>query len=625
MARTSLKPEDIYSKVLAEEDRMTALRERMDDDLKLYRLEWSDARDEAQDGGYQVHRSNEPRTFADKIIAWLASAAMVIRIPVDKKDAADRDLDSIRELFIIGSLKSADDHLRRIVQPSVRRQIAWHIALRGWYAGRCTLVKDKDDQVRVEIIPWDPYHTFYQTGEQGLLWACHRIRRTAQQIKNQYGVDIDNSPVMRPDASGGRGADEDRMGTCIYHYYDKERHAIALADRWIKRPTPHNFPNIPVFLGVVGDMPFIQSENIDDTIKDYGESVYSADREVYNTYNESMSDAKTMVRRSVKQGIKVFSQEGTKTLDEDPYKEGSTISLRKNIEDVQPLGLLDMAKETSAFLGLVSGEMQRGSLPHSVYGELQFQLSGFAITTLRQGVDAVLEPRVGALEDAYCQIAQLLTEQYGTGGFGEMTLRGQTYSQDWQQRTFEPSDIQGMECPIVTFLPKLPSDDPSKYAMAQIAREGPVPLLPDRFVLDEILGIQDVDAIQNMIKEQQAERGSPIALLYSLMLAAEQMGRQDLAQIYLGHLMPMVQELMPGAGPGPGTGAGPGPAPMPGPGPGPMPGPAGGMGPAGPTMPPEVAPNAVLGVPPPAPTPQGPMPLVPPGAPRPGAQGPALI
>lgn len=70
-----------------------------------------------------------------------------------------------------------------------------------------------------------------------------------------------------------------------------------------------------------------------------------------------------------------------------------------------------MSKEAGAFMGMVSGEMQRGGLPHSIYGQLEFQLSGFAINTLRQGVETVLVPRLQALEKSYRAIFQLLCDQ----------------------------------------------------------------------------------------------------------------------------------------------------------------------------------------------------------------------
>ena len=127
--------------------------------------------------------------------------------------------------------------------------------------------------------------------------------------------------------------------------------------------------------------------------------------------------------------------------------------------------------------------------------------------------------------------------------------------------------------------------------------------------------------MDDAIKEQMAEQMLPEAALWTLLRASERQGREDLAQFYLGELMNVLmqkrraaeeQAAPPGSPPGP-----PGPiGPLPPGGGGPPMGPP--MGPPG--LPPEVMPEAMMGVPPPAPTPQA-GPLVPPGTPRPGAQG----
>ena len=70
-----------------------------------------------------------------------------------------------------------------------------------------------------------------------------------------------------------------------------------------------------------------------------------------------MSVMLELTARSRRQGLKVKSRDGTKTLEEDPFKEGSEIALGQG-EDVEPLGLLEMARESGAFMGMVSGEMQ---------------------------------------------------------------------------------------------------------------------------------------------------------------------------------------------------------------------------------------------------------------------------
>ena len=59
-----LKPEDIIDKVEAHYDSTHPLRARMDADHQLYKLDPYDAGD-----GYKSYTSNEPQTYADKIIA----------------------------------------------------------------------------------------------------------------------------------------------------------------------------------------------------------------------------------------------------------------------------------------------------------------------------------------------------------------------------------------------------------------------------------------------------------------------------------------------------------------------------------------------------------------------------
>ena len=327
-----------------------------------------------------------------------------------------------------------------------------------------------------------------------------------------------------------------------------------------------------------------------------------------------MSTMLELTARSRRQGLIVRSRDGTKTLDEDPYLEGSEISLAQN-ENVEPLGLLEMSRETGAFMSLVSGEMQRGSLPYSVYGELPFQLSGFAINTLRQGVETVVNKYLRSVEKAYHMIFNLISDQYAEGSFESMELSGMDRNRVYFTEEISPEKIKGTGQPVVKLVGQLPQDDMTRFSMAQIAREGPTPLLSDRAIRDRILALQDADQMDDAINEQMAERMLPEAALWTLLRSAERQGRDDLAQFYLGELMNVLMQkqqiAQQQAAPPP-----PPPGPM---GPmGPMDPMAGPMGPPG--LPPEVRPEAMMGVPPPAPTPQA-GPLVPPGSPRPGAQG----
>ena len=598
MARA--KPEDIIDKVEGHRESTHTLRTRMDSDHQLYKLNPYDAGD-----GYQSYTSNEPQTYADKIISWMTGADIVVRIPPNGNPRNTREINNDKERFIIGALRSANERLSARLVPSIKDQLAWYIAVRGWYAGRAMLIKNADGDTTIDVTPWDPMHTYWGTGEDGLAWACYRIKKTRDEIESQYNVRL-----------GTLEGNDD--GICIYDYYDKEHNTVVVPGRFIKRKTPHGGNGVPVFIGPVGATPLIQSmewSSIEDTLEDFGESVFKSTRDLYERHNFMMSVMLELTARARRQGIKVRSRDGTKTLDEDPYQEGTEISLGQG-EDVEPLGLLEMSRESGAFMGLVAGELQRGSLPHTVYGELQFQLSGFAINTLRQGVESVLVPRVQAMERAYVQIANLLCDQYQSGSFQTMELSGQDNNRMYFSEEITPSKIREGGDPEIKVIARLPEDDMSRYGMAQIAREGPSPLLPDLWIRDNILGIQDADQVEDAVKEQIAERTLPEAGIWSLYQAAMKQGREDLAELYFGELVSMLfakaKQMSDTLGGG-GAGGPPGP-PSPGPGGVPV-----GPAPPPPMMSPEVMPPAMAGVPPPMPVPQG-GPVVPPGQPRPGAQ-----
>ena len=125
------KPEDIVALVEGHYDATEPLRQRMQDDHSLFRLEPYDAGE-----GYQSYTSNDPQTYAEKVIGWVSGAEMTVRIPHDGADADLREKNDLKERFLIGILAAADERLCRLMLPTLRDQIGWYATIRGWYAGR---------------------------------------------------------------------------------------------------------------------------------------------------------------------------------------------------------------------------------------------------------------------------------------------------------------------------------------------------------------------------------------------------------------------------------------------------------------------------------------------------------
>ena len=597
------KPEEIIALVDAHYDATEPLRDRMQEDHNLYRLEPYDAGE-----GYQSYTSNGPKTYADKVVGWITGAEMTVRIPHDAADPELRERNELKERFLIGITRAADERLMRMMLPTLRDQLAWYAAVRGWVSGRALLAKRADGTTYADITPWDPMHTYWGVGADGLEWACYKVPKTKEQILAQYNIRVDWDTSYKEDAIE------------VYDFYDKEVNTILIHNgstssplvRVVKKQTSHGAGQVPAFVCPIGSNPYIvalSQTNMQDTIADVGESVFTAARALYPKHNLMMSTLLELTARSRRQGLIVRSRDGTKTLDEDPYLEGSEISLSQN-ENVEPLGLLETAKETGAYMSLVAGEIQRATLPYSVYGEVPFQLSGFAINTLRQGVETVVSKYLRGVERAYQMAFNLLADQYSSGSFKSMELSGMDRNRVYFTEEISPEALKNTGSPVVNLVGQLPQDDMTRFSMAQIAREGPTPLLSDRAIRDRILAIQDADQMDDAIKEQMAERMLPEAALWTLMRASERQGREDLAQFYMGELMNvLMQKRMAAQMRSQQAGAMGGE-------PGGPPGPQGGP----PTANPAVMPNAMMGVPPPMPTPQA-GPLVPPGTPRPGARG----
>ena len=610
-----MTPEQIVSVVEQQERNTEALRSRMMDDYSLYRLDPFKEYD--KDGnpveGYRYYTTNEPRTLAEKIISWQVEAELIIRSPMMDKRKPQRDMDNAREQFCVGILKLADERLLMTLQPPLREQAAFQSTVRGWICGLWTLSRDPDSEDEeqaetvVNVIPWDPAHTYWEVSGAGLAWACYKIKKTRAMIKAEYGVDLPDDP------ESDDHDDDINAGVDVYDFFDRTHNTVIAADLTVlKESTEHGGvlngkPVVPVVIVPVGATPLLQPDDTTDPIADYGESVFAPNRENWDSLNLMMSIYLELAARARKPGHKVYSADGTLTLDDDPNMEGTDISLQKDRQDVQPLEQVETTRDAAVILQAISGEAQRGGLPYSVYGSTPFQLSGYAINTLRQGVESVLMPRVKAIQYFYTQGLRLLAGQYATGAYSPLRLRGHMRMARGMETYFDeqitPEQISRSTEPEIRLVPALPQDDASKWAQVKIAREGEIPIVTDRWLRDSVLAIQDADDMDAAVKEQLAERLLPEAKLYELMMAAADQGNEQLAKLYEMELrfvffmkqQQRQQAMMGGMPPGqgqPGTGGG--------------------------GMDPKALPNAAQGkVARPI---QQAGPLVPQGQPRPGAQ-----
>jgi len=500
-----------------------SLRDRFEADYGKYRLTpYNRGKD------YKSFTSNAPRTLADKIINIISQARQQIRIPIDKEHESGREKISNGERLLIGLLNISNSRLELMGQPSIVDQMSWHSVVRGWYALRAYITKLTDGSTFPRIDVWDMFHTYYDIDENGLLWICHTRPATASSIKAEYGIDIKKKSAV------------------VYDFWDKENISIIIEKTFAKNPEEHELKRVPACVCMAGSAPFIASEKYDDTIKDAGESWLSSNRGLVDAINALYSDILTIVNRGAKVPLKAMSEGGKLTLDNSPWAlekgQASIIPLDSaKGEDILPLIQPTMPRDAAVIANIFSLLWQQGGLPTSAYGEIGFQLSGYAINQLSKTMGSVIGVGKGNVEKGGRWLMRELLLQFSEGGFKGTKVEGRDEKGKYFSTELKPEDINKDWYPEFNLIPDLPEDTMQKFAMARIAHEGENPLLSAQSTNDRILGIQDPD-LEEEIKLEEWAMQLPTIRLRRIANALKKRGRDDLAEEVLNMLGQIQQE-----------------------------------------------------------------------------------
>ena len=467
---------------------------------------------------------------------------------------------------------------------------------------------DYAGQTVVDITPWDPKKCVL--GD----------RPAGSPLGGQPDMEDDGRDRSRPsgiqEVSPGDEIDDPKR-YLVYDYYDAETNMVFAEGLTIKKRMRHGAPSIPVYLTYTGGESLTSIGEWGMKIDKVGESIYGSVRDVYGTLNFLIGVAKQVVAIRRKFPFTVESISGDKTLDENPYLEGTEIPLKIG-EKLNLLKLPELGKDFETLLQFVLGELQRGSLPFTAFGELAFQLSGYAINALREGIASVIDPLIISSEDAYLEISDKLCAQFASGLYPSISMAG-----EWDD--LASHHVRGADEAEIKLAAKLPEDMAAQMQVATQMARAPdasgTPVLDDTSIQERILHVEDVESLRDRIYEQVAERLTPSARAFTFMEASNNRGNEMLTQdwlmeYYIGRqsqflnlaMMEMQMQQM-----GLGTPMGGGLA-------------GGGMaqGMAQPGEGPEgvnnaIVPQQALGAGQPAPSPQG-GPNVPPGSPRPQAR-----
>ena len=497
---------EIKKAVKDKQDLITTLRARWEDDYELWRLKTYN-----RGIDYESYTSNKPRTLANKLISLLATSQRTIRIPLGKDDEGQRKAKSDAERFVIGALNLADSRLESMLQPSIQEQLAFYVTLRGWVALRVYMRK-QDGKTIPDISVWDPLHTYWEIGDNGLLWVCHTRPATADQINAEYNVDIKDKK------------------TTVYDFWDKEKYLTFANDEFLIEETKHNLGHLPVYVGQVGSVPFIASERLDDTIKDVGESIYAPVRGIIKPLNQMISDYMTIVAQGVHNPLAISSVGGKKGFPSSPYRKGNVVQLDSaKGESVTKLVEPTMPRDAQVLWASIEREWA-SVLPPAAFGIFEGETSGRHLSLLHHAAETFILAPKSKVEKVYEWIARELLTQFNKGGFGRLKLQGRIGTNEDFVVELTSKDVKGDWFPKVELVTRLPEDEPANMNMAQIAVESG--LLSVQTTQDKYLGVQDTDVEMDKMHREQT-LSIPEIRLRKLAAAEKRLGNDEMAQILI--------------------------------------------------------------------------------------------
>ena len=457
-------------------------------------------------GEYANYTTNESRNLAKKVIDTLTKAPVKYQVPISDENEKERDEASNDERFGYGVNRLADDQLRAIMQPPIQSQASFYAPIRGWVGVLAFLNKTKDSKrdtypvVRI----WDIRNTTWALGKNGLDWGCHTRYLKASDAKAEFAdIEITSDCAVRDFWN-----DEWHL-TYIVHggkgFFGKMRKLVLGDSKDIITKEKHGIGHIPAMITQVGSSPYIQAMELQDTIKDWGESIFAEDRNIFDVKNELITLLRTIVKLGAHNPIvvKYDSGKGGKPLfTKSPYYAGSIIPVDVSKgQEIDPLFQPEMPKDASGLLNVVQQDIVAGGMSPLLQGQTPFPATGIGTSLLMEASASMIYPSQKCVEGVLEWIVNELKTQYHGGGYNKLKLRGWDSSNKYFDVTPSKDELSDDRYILAMLKPKLPEDEYGKVNTAATVVQNN--LLSLQTAMDRYMSVEDTDGeLNNMYKEQ---------------------------------------------------------------------------------------------------------------------------
>ncbi len=545
--------DEISGRIQQKFQSLSTVHDRMDTDYSLYTLDrWQPDLTDAL-SPEDIYTTNEPRVLAEKVISFITATELVVRAPNDEAGEPQESANDQAEQLAIGMLNNVERRHRRLGHPPIVDALSFFTVVRGRFAAaRAVLRKRPNGETFEDILPLDPRHLFVQPGVEEPLWAAHRLRRTVAEVREEF-------PQFEFERAPSAGDDE---GVDVFEYFSREENPdfeITSTDPFRRHPfiyiagtiidgqwarPPHNLHmlSFPIVVAPVGPQPMLaptETEAAPDM--HFGESIFAENRGVWDRLNRAASYVLDLTGKASDPRKKVFSLDGTKSLDDGANDKGAEINLSTaNQEDVQSFPESDINGAAALLIQQLQKDSVAGGLPPQAFGLLDKPLSSVALRQLGNNLEHRVLPRMRAVARCIEGCLENLVAQYETGAFNPISVSGRRFDNHrFANRVISPEIIAGHDPIEVSMSLALPEDEVTRWTVAQMAMQPTLngePLASLEWVRERVLKMQSHRQIRTQNREAQAFSQDPLAQAMGMFLAAIKDGDHALGAIWFDRL-----------------------------------------------------------------------------------------
>lgn len=500
------------------------LFDRMDEDndlylLKPYRMRKLDGSGDEKDVANVT--LPDPLDYAKKAIDITGSYQR--QTVIEGKDLTDKQTTKIEE-FLEDVFYMVNEWLPKRGIPGLDAFITEQACIRGRIGARSCMALDGEGGLTTDVVPFDTRWLPFDTHINGITWGAPICNRSKAQIERDYP----NLQIKLKDT-----------GNEVIDFWDADKELVFI-EKTVAESIPNRWGYPPL---VIAKCPLGCMFNTEDALEHDGESIFWPNRKLYKEINEIATILKTLSRKALKGGLEIQrgpnSPDRGKRPEESPYKEDVLIETEIG-GGFKQLPVNDIKSATRLLYSLIETCKQRGELTPLDYGSLTFPLSSVAILNLIAARNDIFAPILSMIASFYQALSRMIIDQCLQLNETIKIGRRGNYN------TYSPSDLDGEYSIKYQFTLLSKEQTAADAALAKSLRG----IMPDNYILREILKVQDPDGMEFDLKAQQAENTDEVLFLFNrglsfLYLAEEKTGTErEIMELQAKTLMQRIKTIL---------------------------------------------------------------------------------